>query len=251
MMTPKPLETRMLLTIQRPGRWLAAAILLILLVLFSIWLSYEYGRNVAGYDSAVKETEIAQLTHQLELAHAEISEYQHQAAMLERNSQIDSNASSELQATLATAQSEVMELKKELSFYKSIVSPEDTKRAVAIQTIELNPDGEGGYQYRIMVSQRGRNDRFVRGVLKVSLKGSQDGVETVIPLKNVSKKAKKPLKFGFKYFQNLEGDLKLPATFRPETMRVQVKPSSKRIDVVDEQFAWTDLTAGGTQNVGQ
>lgn len=250
-MSPKPLETRLLVTVHRPGLWLATLGLIVLLLLAGFWMSYEYGRSVAGYDAGQAAEESARLQHELERANAQIAEMQHQAAMLERNSQIDSNASSELQATLATAQSEVMELKKELSFYKSIVSPEDTKRAVAIQTIELNPDGEGGYQYRIMVSQRGRNDRFVRGVLKVSLKGSQDGVETVIPLKNVSKKAKKPLKFGFKYFQNLEGDLKLPATFRPETMRVQVKPSSKRIDVVDEQFAWTDLTAGGTQNVGQ
>jgi hypothetical protein len=250
-MTPRPLETRLLVTVQRPGMWLAALAVIVLLVLTSVWMSYEYGRSVAGYDATQFEQQMSEIQMQLELANAEIAESQHQAAMLERNSKIDGDASVELKASLNEAQSQVLELKKELAFYKSIVTPEQTKRAVAIQTIQLEADGEGGYKYRIMVSQRGRNDRFVRGTLNVSLKGSQDGVAKVIALKNVSKQAKKTLKFGFKYFQNFEGRLKLPATFQPENMRVQVKPSSKRIDVVDETFAWTDLTAGGKQNVGQ
>ncbi len=250
-MTPKPLETRLLLTIQRPGLWLGSLGLIVVLVLAGFWFSYEYGRSVAGYDASVAGQQMGQLQQQLQQATAKIAEMQHQAAMLERNSKIDGDASRELKISLDKAQSEVMELKKELAFYKSIVTPEQTKRAVAIQTIQLQADGEGGYRYRIMVSQRGRNDRFVRGVLKVGIKGSRDGAETVIPLQNVSKQAKKSLKFGFKYFQNFEGTLKLPADFVPESMRVQVKPRSKKIDAVDETFAWTDLTAGGKQNVGQ
>jgi hypothetical protein len=61
----------------------------------------------------------------------------------------------------------------------------------------------------------------------------------------------KPITFGFKYFQNFEGKMALPATFRPEFMRVQVKPRSSSIGLVDEKFAWADLTAGGEQHVGQ
>jgi len=250
-MSPKPLETRLLVTVHRPGLWLATLGLIVLLLLAGFWMSYEYGRSVAGYDASQAAEESARLQHELERANAQIAEMQHQAAMLERNSKIDDDASKQLKASLSAAQSQVLELKKELAFYKSIVTPEQSKRAVAIQTIQLDADGEGGYNYRIMVSQRGRNDRFVRGVLQVAIKGSQDGAETVIPLKNVSKQAKKTLKFGFKYFQNFEGKLKLPANFQPESMRVQVKPSTRKIDAVDETFAWTDLTAGGKQNVGQ
>lgn len=250
-MTPRPLETRLLLTIQRPRLWLVALAGIGLLILLLIWLSYEYGRSVAGFDADEYGLQMAALQEQLDTTNADLAESQHQNAMLERNSKVDGDATVELKTSLGDAQAEVLELKKELAFYKSIVTPEQTKRAVAIQTIQLEADGEGGYKYRIMVSQKGRNDRFVRGTLDVSLKGSQDGVATVIALKNVSKEAKKTLKFGFKYFQNFEGRLKLPATFLPETMRVQVKPKSRQIDAVDEQFAWTDLTAGGNQDVGQ
>ena len=60
--------------------------------------------------------------------------------MLERNSQIDDDASSQLKETLAQAQNEVLELKKELSFYKSIVAPEQGSRSLAIQTIQLKAE---------------------------------------------------------------------------------------------------------------
>lgn len=251
MMSLKPLETRWLITVQRPALWLAGLAMIVLLVLAGFWASFEYGRSVAGYDAESFEARMAELEHELELANAEIAETAQRAAMLERNSKIDDDAGKQLKASLGQAQAEVLKLKKELAFYKSIVSPEQTRRAVAIQTVQLEADGAGGYRYRIMVSQRGRNDRFVRGVLKVGIKGSRDGVETVIPLENVSKQAKKTLKFGFKYFQNFEGKLKLPADFQPESMRVQVKPKSRKIDEVDETFAWSDLTAGGKQHVGQ
>lgn len=250
-MSPKPLETRMLITIQRPERWIIGFGLLLFLVLTSMWLSYEYGRKVAGFDADAYSQQMHELQSRLEITEAEIAESEQRSAMLERNSQIEGDASADLKQTLEAVQNEALSLKKELSFYKSIVSPEDTKRAVAIQTIQLDADGDGGYKYRIMVSQRGRNDKFVRGTLVVSLSGSQDGEAIVIPLKNVSKKAKKTLKFGMKYFQNIEGTMKLPASFRPEKMRVQVRPSIKSIDKVDETFAWTDLTAEGTHNVGQ
>ena len=250
-MTPKPLETRYLFTVQRPGVWLLTAIIIILLMALTVWLSYEYGRRVAGFDVQQVDAQLQQLQTELDQTRANLAASQHQAAMLERNSKIDGDATSELKTTLTGAQNEVLELKKELAFYKSIVSPEDTKRAVAIQSIQIDADGAGGYDYRIMVSQRGRNDQIVRGQMIVSFSGSQDGEVAVIPLKNVSKQASKPLKLGFKYFQNFEGKLKLPATFLPESIRVQVKPRSKQIAPVDEQFAWTDLTAGGKQNVGQ
>lgn len=246
-MSPKPLETRMLITIQRPERWIIGFGFLLFLVLTGMWLSYEYGRQGAGLDVDSYEKRIAELGDQLELAQSEIAESEMRSAMLERNSQITGDASADLKQTLENVQFEALELKKELSFYKSIVSPEQTKRAVAIQTIQLDEDGAGGYKYRIMVSQRGRNDRFVRGTLNVSLTGSQDGDATTIPLGNVSKEANKPFKMGFKYFQNFEGTMKLPATFKPENMRVQVRPSIKSIDRVDETFAWTDLTAGGNE----
>ncbi len=241
----KPLLTHTIITIQRPYLWLLSLVGILCLVMLSLWFSYEYGRNIAGYDSASADAYIGQLQAQLDEAQAEIVESNRQATMLKRNSRIDGDASAQLKETLVQAQSEVLELKKELSFYKSIVAPEQGSRSIAIQTIQLKQNTAGGYDYKIMVSQRGRNDRFARGTIDVTIEGLKKGQPVTLKLADVSNETKKPMKFGFKYFQNFEGVMTLPEAFLPEIIRVKVKPSSAKIKAIDEQFAWSDLTAGG------
>jgi len=241
----KPILTHSVITIQRPYLWLLNLLIIICIVLLSLWFSFEYGRNVAGYDSAGSDAYIEQLQAQLDEAQAEIVESNRQATMLKRNSSIDDDASVQLKETLAQAQNEVLELKKELSFYKSIVAPEQGSRSIAIQTIQLKQNDAGGYNYKIMVSQRGRNDRFARGTIDVTIEGVKKGQPVTLKLAEVSNDTKKPMKFGFKYFQNFEGVMNLPDGFYPDYLRVKVKPKTGKIKSIDEQFAWSDLTAGG------
>ena len=244
-MNMKPLLTHTIITIQRPHLWLLSLLLIICIFMLSLWFSFEYGRNIAGYDSADADAYIEQLQAQLEEAQGEIVESNRQATMLKRNSRIDDDASVQLKDTLAQVQNEALELKKELSFYKSIVAPEQGDRSIAIQTIQLKKNETGGYDYKVMLSQRGRNDRFARGTIDVSIEGVKKGQPVTLKLADVSNDTKKPMKFGFKYFQNFEGVLNLPASFLPDYFRVKVNPSAGKIKSIDEQFTWSDLTAGG------
>lgn len=237
--------TQKIIVIRRPVLWGLSFLVICCLILFSLWVSYEYGRKVAGYDRGNERAYIDQLQAQLEESEAEILESNRQATMLERNSRIDDDASVQLKEILAKSQNEALELKKELSFYKSIVAPEQGERNVAIQTIQLLKNAEGGYRYKITVSQRGRNDQFARGTIDVSIKGISNGQPLTLALAKVANETKKSLKFSFKYFQKFEGVMKLPEAFQPDSLHIKVKPSSGKLKTVEEQFAWSDLTAGG------
>ena len=217
---------------------------LIGLVAAMVWYSYEEGRHMAGYDSSDANRVIDMLQAEVETLRTDLAESQRQAAMLERNSKIGVDTTGELKKTLTQAQQEVLELKKELAFYKSIVAPEQGKPSIVIQTIQLKKDTVGDYDYKIMISQQGRNDRFARGTVDVSIEGSNQGAKQVLALNDVSDGVKNPMKFGMKYFQNFTGKLKLPQGFTAESMRVKLKPSSKTLESVDEIFPWDDLTAG-------
>lgn len=241
----KALQTRTIITIHQPQLWLLSLVAIFFVLMALLWGSFEYGRYVAGFDSADASTYIEQLQEQLEESQAEIIESTRQATMLERNSRIDDDASVQLKETLAQTQNEALELKKELSFYKSIVAPEQGGRSLAIQTIQLKLNKAGEYDYKIMVSQRGRNDQFARGTIEVRIEGVNKGKPVTLKLSEVSNATKVPMKFGFKYFQNFEGVMVLPETFSPDYVRVKVVPSTGKIKTVDEQFAWSDLTAGG------
>jgi len=241
----KPLQTHKVITVQRPLWWLLSFVVLLCMILISLWVSFEYGRHIAGYNSADADAYIEQLRSQLEEYQAEIIASNRRATMLERNSRIDDDASAQLKETLMQAQDEALKLKKELSFYKSIVAPEQGARSIAIQTVQLKKNDTGEYHYKIMVSQRGRNDKFARGTINISIKGVNKGKSVTLQLADISKESKKSMKFGFKYFQNFEGVMNLPDTFQADTLHVKVNPTTGKIKAVDEQYAWSDLTAGG------
>ncbi len=243
-MSMKPLQTRYLITVQRPLRWFLSVVLLVALVAAAIWLSYEQGLRSAGFAAADASMYAEQLQLEIEGLKTQLAESQRQTAMLERNSRIDGDTSNQLKMTLSEAQNETLELKKELAFYKSIVAPEQGKRSVVIQTIQLKKDDSGHFDYKIMVSQQGRNDRFARGSIDVSVEGTRQGQKQVVALNTISDEAKKPMKFGFKYFQNFTGKLKLPDGFEAESMRIKLKPRGSALDPVDEEFPWADLIAG-------
>ena len=58
-MSIKPLQTRLVIAIQRPHLWLMTIALVVCTVVVGFWLSFEYGRKVAGYDSAETDAYIA------------------------------------------------------------------------------------------------------------------------------------------------------------------------------------------------
>ena len=241
----KPLHTHMIITVQRPLLWLLSFVVIVCMIMILLKFSFEYGRSTAGFDSGSAYVYIDQLKSQLEESQAEFIESERRATMLKRNSRIDVDASGQLKETLAQAEDEVLELKKELSFYKSIVAPEQGNRSIAVQTIQLKKNEAGDYHYKVMVSQRGRNNLFARGTISLSINGTSKGKAVTLSLADVSKDVKKPMKFGFKYFQNFEGVMNLPVAFQPDSLHVKVNPSSGKIKAIDEQYAWSDLTAGG------
>jgi hypothetical protein len=249
-MSLKPIHTRRLITIQRPVLWVMSVLALFLLVLILLGLAFDQGRRIAGYDSGEATDYIEQLQRQIQELQSESDESQHRAAMLERSNRIDDDTSEQLKKSLDEAQAEAVELKKELSFYKSIVSPEDGKQSIMIQNVLLKKDEKGDYDYKIMISQRGRNDSYARGTAEVSIEGMVQGKRKVLDLSAISDEAKKPIKFGFRYFQNITGKLKLPEGFIGDYLRVKLTPKTAKLDAIDEQFPWDDISAGDNY-VGQ
>ena len=246
-----PLKTRKIITVQRPSLWVLSAFVLIFLVALSVWLAYEHGRTVAGFDRAEASQAMDELYQQIQKMKLKNDEIQQHNAMLERNSIIDDDAGSRLQMTFSGTQAEVQELKKELEFYKSIISPTKTKRSVVLQSVGLQQADDGQFKYKITISQKGRNDLYAKGTINVAVIGKQGEKPVELKLHEISKDAKKITKFGFKYFQTFEGTMSMPDQFWPEYMKVLVKPKSNQIAAVEQQYAWSDLTAGDINYVGQ
>ncbi len=253
-MSSDPVNSKHLISIHRPNLWLASGVVVLLLILMGVWSAFEYGRYVAGFDQADYDQEIEVLRISLDEQTTKKENALRDNARLSRGSDIQKDASSKINETLAQCQDKTLKMKEELTFYHNIVAPGKSKREIKINKVVLHPNGQGGYSYKVVLIQIGRHDYVQRGYIEFAFKGvTADGTEVRLDLPSVSvKKAVKRQKFGFKYFQNFEGGIRFPDGFKPLSFYIKAQPKSAKVPRVEVVYPWGDLIAGGNDtNVGQ
>jgi len=202
---------------------------------------FEYGRFSAGYDSSDVEQEHKVLFDHVDSLESNIEDLNEQNAVLERAKQIERKAYDELDITLKVLQSEILELKGELAFYRGIVSPRNAAQGLHLQRFKIEPNGKTrGFRYKVILTQVLKNDRFARGVIQINIEGMQGKEPKVLKLSQVTAKSVKELEYRFRYFQSMEGELTLPSGFTPHRITVSIMPRSrgKNKSPIDKTYDW-------------
>lgn len=231
--------SRRILVYSSTQLWLVLAGVLLGLFVSAWWL-YELGKRQGGVELEELRRERAQLLEGLAQAAAEKRTLEGRIAVLERSSQIDRQASLGVRNELAAAQDEVLQLRKELEFYRGIVSPGEVKPGLRVQRFHIEPAERAGYFfYSLTLTQVKRNDRYVRGVVELSVLGQEHGEPTSLTLAQLSDGENTALKYRFRYFQHFEGELHLPASFRPQRVQIRLVPKGRgQPPGIEEDLQW-------------
>jgi len=218
---------RKILVYQPVYVWLGIAVSMALLVV-AVTVLFERGKFYAasGLEKLARQrSELEERVAQLQKVNLSLRE---KAAVSQRSSEIDRRASLEVRREFASLQDELLELRKELDFYRGIVSPGDAKPGLRIQRFQLEPGTEsGGVFYRLTLTQVKRNERYVRGVIEMEVEGLEDGKPRVLLFKKLAEGNSKALNYKFRYFQDFEGEIWIPPQFKPKKVRVLLKPQGK------------------------
>ncbi|MCK4710535.1 MAG: hypothetical protein KAU21_18110, partial [Gammaproteobacteria bacterium] len=144
-------------------------------------------------------------------------------------------------------QQELLEMKEQLVFYQGIVSPEQLALGVNIQSFELTKKNNLGlYSYKLVLSKRGKSNKYVKGNFNMFIKGQNGGRQKDLSLKQVKQEFNdKDIKFSFRYFQVFEGDMLLPDKFEPYDIQLKINPTTKKIKSFSETISWTQAVSGG------
>ena len=208
---------------------------LIVLVLIGLgYLIYDYGHSRADYDYDGLEEQNSVLEQRISQLVIEIEKTRDELVANQSSSEIEKLAYGEVDQSLRTLQSEVLELKEEVAFYRSIVAPRESARGLRIQRFNVVQAGKG-FRYKLVLTQVIKNSRVTRGNVVMQIEGVRKGKAVKLNLTSLSAKGQKQLDFRFKYFQSFEGDLIMPEDFTPS--RVHVKVSSNRV-TLEKTFAW-------------
>jgi len=220
---------------ERAPSWLRIVLLLAILAIVG-WYGYQLGGSafqggIVGFKPSA-EQKIKSLEEERE-------ELRRQLTMLQQAAQVDQEAIRAIKEQIKTFQDERLKMEEELAFLRGIVSTSSNKTGLKIQNFKIEPGIEDRqYSYKFSVSQVINSGTVAKGTIHIRLEGLQDGHSKVLGLESLTNDKRVSHKMRFRYFQNVEGKLKLPAEFVPASLTIEVKPVGNKLAPVTETFDW-------------
>ena len=206
-----------------------------------LFLVYQFGQLRAGYNRLAAGQRFGELKDEFIASGEANKKLRGQVAILETNEKVKAEAYRRVEAQLTELQAKILEQQEDLAFYRGIVSS-DQQAGLRIQDFALSaaPDNES-YILRLVLAQAIRNDRRVSGRVDLSVEGTRNGELVTLNLKELSGESQNfaPLKFSFRYFQNLQADLVLPDGFAPDRVIVKLTPKTKSVKVIEKIYEWS------------
>jgi len=209
-------------------------------IALSIYLSFEFGRIQADYNVVDAAAERQAVQAHIAGLDAEIVALKEQIALLETHRNIEREAYQDVEGSLSDLQRKIQEQRDAIEFYRGIISPSDGGRGLRVQDLRLSKGKEDReYHVRLVLVQVMQHDRSVKGEVRLSLDGAQDGVATTYDLEQlIPSDADRNWPFAFRYFQDFDRELVLPAGFQPERINIEVRSRTKSIASVEQSFLW-------------
>lgn len=219
------------------GRWLRLFFVL-LLVLAAAWLGFQQGQ---ARPKGIQAIDRAGLNDSLNELKVERGELRRKLAMAEQVAKVDREAMRAVREQIKQFQDERLKMEEELVFLRGIVSTDTKKEGLRIQNYKLEPGLESGqFLVKFSVSQVLKSGPVAKGRIFIRVEGLQpDGKAKTFGLEELTEDKTPSIKMRFRYFQNVEGKLKLPDDFKPASLTIEVKPSNKKLAPVTETYEWS------------
>ncbi|MEQ8206200.1 MAG: hypothetical protein RIA65_08510 [Woeseia sp.] len=218
----------------------AVRIGLVVAVLLGAYLTFEFGRIQAGYNVADALADRQAFTWEIEQLEAAIEAQKEQIALLETHRDIDRAAYMDVEASLGEFQRKIQEQRDAIEFYRGIISPADGGRGLRVQDVKLaKTNDEGVYNLRVVLVQVKQHDQTVKGEVDFSVEGEQDGTARTYTLDELlPENEDSSWPFAFRYFQDFDRQLIMPAGFQPERINIEVTSRTKSVESVKQSYLW-------------
>jgi hypothetical protein len=172
---------------------------------------------------------------------AQVEALKQQVATLSRSDQISRDANRDLQGTLAERDEEIAGLRADVAFYERFVGATGQRRGLAVHELHLQPQSGQAWHFTTTLTQNLNRGAVSSGRVTLSIEGTRDGKLQKLAWADLRQQPDAPgIAYSFKYFQEVAGDLLLPAGFQP--LRVIVRLEPKGGSAVDQSFTWAEAT---------
>ena len=233
-------QYRMKVVRHQPLRTFCLRLAVVLLLVASAAGAWWYGRLQGLRDGADALRERELLRTELASLQANHADLRAQLTSLEQTTTLDRETLGNLQRTILSLREMNSQLQEDVLFYKQIMSPENDEMGLVIGQLDLRETGATGeVRFRIELKQQGNNEDTLEGFANVNVLGMQNGMEVSLPLRSLSDAVVElDIPLQFRYFQNIEGVLRLPAEFQPQKVQILATAESPTEKTVQQSFSW-------------
>jgi Family of unknown function (DUF6776) len=219
--------------------------LVLLLVAAVGWNAFHMGRKDTNVSLPDLETVIAQQHRQIEQLTRERDGLLEKSAALEQAGLIDREAMRQVKKQLSAYQEERSKVEEELTFLRSMVADKKTRNGIQIREFKLERAGEKGvYRYRFAITRSDKGSDLATGSIFIAVDGIRNGQPKWLPLREITDNNAETLLMKFKQFQDVEGVIRLPDSFKPNKMIVEIKPNNNKLSPVKQRFNWAITSQG-------
>lgn len=232
--------------VQPGGLQVWAWVLLVITLLLGVgWNAYHLGMEDSGNSRPDFEEVIARQRQQIGDLTRERDGLLDKTAALEQAGLIDREAMRQVKQQLADYQKERARIEEELTFLRSMVADKETRNGIQIREFKLERAGaKGVYRYRFAITRRDKSPDMATGSIFIAVDGIRDGQPKWLPLRDITDDNAEMLLMKFKQFQDVEGVIRLPESFKPKKMIVEIKPNSDKLSPVKQRFNWAVTSQG-------
>lgn len=203
------------------------------------WMTNQYGikQGMALKVEVVKERDT--IRQQLTESQALIEGMRQELADLKVGGQIDDRANEEVRETIESLQNEIAAMNEEINFYKGVMLPNVANKGLRIERLDLNSNAPNRVRYSLLLTQIVDKHDFVQGDVTVSIAGQEQGEEKQYPLQALDSDKAGTVRFRFRYFQNINGEMQLPEGFEPREVMILAQSSGSNGQRLEKSFDWS------------
>ena len=188
-------------------------------------------RAIQSRGVAARAAELAQRNEEL----------QKQLTVLQRDRQVSQIADRVLQKNLAERDEEIRSLRADQAFYSKLAGAGAPPGGLAVHGVTLTPVARTrAWNFTVTLTHSAEGAREIQGTLSLAVEGVRaDKLVTLEWPALAGPNAGAGLPFDFKYFQQVQGTLMLPADFTPNRVRVVLQPRGGA--AVTRVLGWDDV----------
>lgn len=211
-----------------------------LLGLFTLYVVYELGRFNAGYDRLAVSQEHTEQEVEIERLQKTNHELRTRLAELDTIRVGRAREQAEVARTIGDLQEQVARQSQELAFYKGVVTQGATQIGVKIGQVRISSGRKAGqFIVHMALERSGRPDSVVTGTLGIVVDGATaDKSDAPLDLPALTLGRQRELTFSFRFYQNFDQEIMIPAGFKPEHLAIEVNSSRKDVAPLVQTFMW-------------